>query len=94
MSSFIKEMVKMKIRQLSHQDLLNYSKEYNFSLTEMQSRSIIAYLQTNNLDPFLESDRVKMFNKLAEITDHATASKTIRLFNELISSYGLEYLFK
>lgn len=94
MSLFIKELVKMKLKQLSYQDLLNYSIQYDFSLTKMQAQNIIEYIHTNDFDPFDESDRIKISNELAQITDQATATQANLLFNELISSYGLEYLFE
>lgn len=93
MSSFIKEFAKKKLKQLNHKDLLRYSAEYGFSLTENQAYNIIDYIKTNDFDPFEANERLKMLEDLAQITDEATAIKADRLFNELITSYGLDHLF-
>lgn len=93
MSIFIKEVVKRKLKQISVADLLKYGDQHGFSLTETEAEKIVTYVKTNNIDPFNESDRSRMFQKLTEITDENTANKAQDLFDEIIRSYGLEHLF-
>ena len=93
MSTFIKDLVKRKIKQLSYEDLLYYGEQYGFSLTQTEAKNITIYIKTNTIDPFNENDRKKMFQDLAEITNTDTAEKAQRLFSEIISSYGLDHLF-
>ena len=94
MSIFIKEFVKKKLNQLSYEDLLHYSAQYGFSLTQSEAKNISAYIKTNQLDPFVESDRIKMFEDLAQITDPNTAKKANDLLAQIIRTYGLEHLFQ
>ena len=93
MSIFIKSLVQNKLKQLSYLDLINYGEQYGFSLTQKEAQNIIIYLKSNQIDPFDENDRIKMFDELAQITDLNTARKAQQLFYEIISSYGLEHLF-
>lgn len=93
MSLFIKEFAKKRLQQLTDKDLLQYSQQYGFSLTEPQARNIVTYLKNNDFDPFEESERLKMLQELTHITDQDTADKADKLFHELISSYGLAHLF-
>ncbi|MBY7143364.1 DUF2624 domain-containing protein [Virgibacillus sp. NKC19-3] len=93
MSIFIKELVRQKLKQLSPEDLLQYGKQYGFSLNLSEAQEITAYLKTASIDPFRTADREKMFKELARITNVDTAKKARLLFNELIKSYGVDYLF-
>lgn len=93
MSIFIKELVKNKLKQLSSEELLNYGKQYGFSLSKTEAEQIITYLKQHTVDPFDPYDQEKMFHALAAITDSQTANKAQKLFKEIIQSYGLGHLF-
>ncbi|MFC4558833.1 DUF2624 domain-containing protein [Virgibacillus kekensis] len=93
MTNFIKDMAAKKIKQLSPDDLLHYSKQYGFSISKQQAEQITSYLKTSKADIFNNRQREKMFKDLAKITDAETARKAKKLFNELIRTYGLEHLF-
>ncbi|WP_249871081.1 DUF2624 domain-containing protein [Oceanobacillus saliphilus] len=93
MSIFIKEMVKNKLKNLRPSELLQYSRQYGFQITEKQAREITDYLRVNSPDPFDANTRHEMLKQLAAITDKETALQTQKLFDEIINSYGLGYLF-
>ncbi|GAB3050997.1 DUF2624 family protein [Virgibacillus ainsalahensis] len=93
MSVFIKELVRNKLRQLTPEELLHYSKQYGFSINRTTANNITQYLKTNPVDPFHANGRDKMFQELSRLTDTQTANKAQHLFQEIIKSYGLEYLF-
>ncbi|RYG74714.1 DUF2624 domain-containing protein [Lentibacillus lipolyticus] len=93
MSSFIKQLVTSKLKQLSPDELLHYAHEYNFSISRKQANAITSYLESHTVDPFSSSSRKKMFQELARITDRNTAIKAEKLFKETIKAYGLEHLF-
>ncbi|WP_373892828.1 DUF2624 domain-containing protein [Virgibacillus natechei] len=93
MSNFIKELVRNKLKQLSPDELLQYGKQYGFSLSQSEAQEITAHLKSDSIDPFRAADREKMFRELARITNVDTAKKARLLFNELIKSYGVDYLF-
>ncbi|WP_339228139.1 DUF2624 family protein [Oceanobacillus sp. FSL K6-2867] len=94
MSIFIKEMIKNKLKNIKTDELLHYSQQYGFRLTEAQAQQIALYLRNNTLDPFNRKARQQMFSHLAAITDDQTASKAEQLLYSLVQSYGLEHLFQ
>ncbi|MGJ9456984.1 DUF2624 domain-containing protein [Oceanobacillus sp. CF4.6] len=93
MSMFIKEMVKNKLKNIRTEELLHYSKQYGFKISEKQARLITEYLRKNSPDPFDAASRDVMFVQLAVITDKETAKQAQKLFDEIIRSYGLQHLF-
>ncbi|MDL4841526.1 DUF2624 family protein [Aquibacillus rhizosphaerae] len=94
MNSFMQQMAVKKLKKISVDELLNYSKQYEIPLTKKQAQQITSYLGKTQLDPFEEKDRLQMFKKLAQLTDIKTAQKTQRLFSKLIKEYGVESWFK
>lgn len=94
MSIFIKEIVKNKLKNLTTKELMQYSKQYDFHITEQQARKITNYLQSHSPDPFDSQKRKEMLVELAAITDRETAMKAQNLFEKMIHSYGLQDLFK
>lgn len=81
------------MRQITAEDILQYSGEYGFILTRQQAQEIANYIHNNKIDPFDKNEREKMLHDLSKITDRQTALKANKLFHELIKSYGLEHLF-
>ncbi|MFD1363037.1 DUF2624 domain-containing protein [Lentibacillus salinarum] len=94
MSTFIKQMVNKKIKQLTPDELLHYAQQYNFSISREQAKAITAYLHQIDIDPFDPGFRAKMFKELARMTDKNTADQAQSLFQKIIKSYGIEALFK
>ncbi|WP_068674302.1 DUF2624 family protein [Oceanobacillus sp. Castelsardo] len=94
MSIIIKELVRRKLKQTSDIELLDYSQQYGFSISKEQAKQISNFLKHYNGDPFRHDNRETMFRELANITDLHTAKAARKLLNELIKSYGLEYLFE
>jgi post-segregation antitoxin (ccd killing protein) len=94
MSSFIKQLVRNKLKQVTPDELLHYAKEYHFDITRQQAEKIAAYLKQQPLDPFQNSDRKRMLEDLAKITDVHTARQANSLMVEIVKEYGLEHLFE
>ncbi|MFS0672829.1 DUF2624 domain-containing protein [Ornithinibacillus sp. 179-J 7C1 HS] len=93
MSIFIKQIILNKMRQITPEDVIEYSGQYGFSISRQQATDIATYVRTKRLNPFESKEREKMLQDLSEITDRQTALKANKLFHELIKSYGLEHLF-
>jgi len=94
MSIFIKEIVKSKLKNLTSRELMQYSHQYGFQITEQQAQEITRYLQSHSPDPFDPRKRKEMLEELAVITDKQTAMNAQSLFEKMIHSYGLQDLFK
>lgn len=86
-------MILKKLKQISTEDLLYYSEQYDISLSRKQAAQISAYLQKADFDPFNEEDRMMLFKRLAKITNVETAQKTNRLFKQLTKEYGIDSWF-
>ncbi|WP_077621487.1 DUF2624 domain-containing protein [Sediminibacillus massiliensis] len=93
-NKMLESMVIKKIRQLSTNDLLHYSKQYDIPLTKQQADQIVATLKNETFNPLEENDRMKMFKKLAQITDVKTAQKANKLFRQLTKAYGIDSWFQ
>lgn len=93
MSTFIKEMIKNKIKQLRKEELLQYAQQYGFTLSNIEAQQILHYLQENEFDIFSKKEQEKAFIKLSVITNKTTANKAQKLLEQIISSYGLEDYF-
>lgn len=91
--SMVKKLIKMKIDQLTADELVEHASKYGFMLSKHQAKEIIQYYQTSMNDPFDGDEREKFFKQLSTITDHQTAQKARHLFNEIIQHYSLEHLF-
>ncbi|APC48242.1 DUF2624 family protein [Virgibacillus halodenitrificans] len=94
MSTFIKGLIKNKLKQLTGDELINYGKEYGFAINQTEAKQIINYLHKKPIDPFTSNGREIMFRDLARITNLETARKAQKVFYKLIKSYGVEHLFK
>lgn len=93
MSSFLKEMINHKIKLLTKEELLHYAKQYGLNLSANEAEEILNYVHNNKLDVFSKKEIMKFHQKISEITNLETANKAKRLFEEVITSYGLEHLF-
>ncbi|ASK63174.1 hypothetical protein CFK37_13950 [Virgibacillus phasianinus] len=93
MSNVMKDLITKKIKQISPEELLHYSKQYGFSLTRSEAKQITNYVKNHPFDPFSESDRVAFFKELARMTDMQTTKKAQKLFGEMVRSYGIQSLF-
>jgi len=89
----MKEIIKNKIRQLRTEELLYYANQYGITLTETEAKHILKYVHENNFDIFSLQEIEKFYNKIAEITNPATANKAKSLFLQMVTAYGLEDYF-
>lgn len=93
MDKYIEQIVLQRLKLLTYDELMSYSKAYNFSLTRDEGLTIIHYLQNHEINPFSSFERKRMFNDLAEMTNKETAKQAKHLFENVIREYRLEHLF-
>ncbi|WP_053219156.1 DUF2624 domain-containing protein [Virgibacillus senegalensis] len=93
MNNMVKKMVLNKLKQVSTEDLLHYSKQYDIPVTKKQAEQITAYLKKADFDPFSEKEQMTFFKKLAKITNVETARKANKLFKQLTKEYGVDSWF-
>lgn len=93
MSNIIKNMMLKKLKNITAEEIIHYSKAYHISVSNQQARAIADHLKKHEYDPTDAGDRAKMVKKLAQITDLKTAQACQKLFYKLIKDYHIEHLF-
>lgn len=94
MSTFIKHLIINKLKQLSYEEVIYYSNEYGIYIDEQEAKEIANYFNKEAIDPFNEHDRIKVFNKIAKITNEDIAKKARGILNGLAKSYGFNDIIK
>ncbi len=89
----LKKMILNKLKQVSTEELLHYSKQYDIPITKSQAEQITAYLRKIEFDPFSEQGRMALFKDLARMTNVETAQKANKLFKQLTKEYGVDSWF-
>lgn len=76
------QIVNKKLHNISPEELMNYSAQYNISLTTDQAKKVSALLQSKKVNVFNTSERIQLMKEVAKITGHETAKKVNQLFIE------------
>ncbi|MGD6832228.1 DUF2624 domain-containing protein [Bacillus haimaensis] len=76
------QIVNKKLHNISPEELMNYSAQYNISLTSDQAKKVSALLQSKKVNVFNTSERIQLMKEVAKITGHETAKKVNQLFME------------
>ncbi|AIF66816.1 DUF2624 domain-containing protein [Terribacillus saccharophilus] len=90
MNFIVHKLVLNKLRNLTVDEILEHSQEYQVPLSPVQASQIVQFLRQNRLDPFKEDDRLQMLKALAQITDTQTAQKTHQIFLQLAKEHGIK----
>ncbi|TYS69200.1 DUF2624 domain-containing protein [Sutcliffiella horikoshii] len=76
------QIVNKKLHNITAEELMKYSGEYNISLTLDQAKKVAALLQSKKVNVFNTSERIQLMKEVAKITGHETAKKVNQLFLE------------
>lgn len=76
------QIVNKKLHNITPEELMNYSAQYNISLTTDQAKKVSALLQSKKVNVFNTSERIQLMKEVAKITGHETAKKVNQLFLE------------
>ncbi|GAE91179.1 hypothetical protein JCM21714_120 [Gracilibacillus boraciitolerans JCM 21714] len=93
MNEFTKRIMMNKLKELTAKEVLEYSQKFHLTISKTQAQAITNHLKNSKFDPTISEDRVKMFKKLAKITDMETANACQQLFQKLIKEYRIEHYF-
>ena len=86
------ELIKRRIKLITVEEVLSYSKQYDFSISRPEAIAIVNYLKTTPIES-LQSKK-SLISNLEKLTTVSTAKKAEKLLNQFIKTYGLNYLFK
>ncbi len=76
-------IVNQKIKTITVDELLSYSKQYDISLTKPQAQKAIGYLRTKadkKIDIFDPTERKKLLKEIAKVTSPEVARQLNSLF--------------
>ncbi|MBD8069169.1 DUF2624 domain-containing protein [Bacillus sp. PS06] len=79
------KIVNQKIKTLTVEELLTYSKKYDISLTRPQAQKAVKYLKSKantKIDIFNDEERKKILKEIAVVTSPEVARQLNSLFNE------------
>ncbi|NLP50976.1 DUF2624 domain-containing protein [Bacillus sp. RO1] len=76
------QIVNKKLHNITAEELMKYSGEYNISLTSDQAKKVSALLNSKKVNVFNTSERIQLMKEVAKITGHETAKKVNQLFLE------------
>ncbi|WP_181350128.1 DUF2624 domain-containing protein [Thalassobacillus sp. CUG 92003] len=90
MKNKAQQIITQKLRSLTVDELLTYSKRYNVSISKKEAQHIVQALKSSKEDPFDPKERHIMLKKLASITSPETARQVNRLLHKFAKAYGVE----
>ncbi|WP_240948504.1 DUF2624 domain-containing protein [Bacillus sp. RO1] len=82
MMNIYQQIVNKKLHNITAEELMKYSGEYNISLTSDQAKKVSALLNSKKVNVFNTSERIQLMKEVAKITGHETAKKVNQLFLE------------
>ncbi|UOQ42501.1 DUF2624 domain-containing protein [Halobacillus salinarum] len=94
MVNVLQQIITQKLKQLTVNELMQYSQKYNIPITKEEAAQIIKALKKNKENPFEKEGRKRMLNQLAAITSKDTAKKVNQLLKKLAKEYGVEHWLK
>ncbi|QAS54172.1 DUF2624 domain-containing protein [Halobacillus litoralis] len=90
MKNVAQQFITQKLKQLTVNELLFYSKKYRISISEQEAAAIVKALKKNKENPFDPEGRKRMLKKLASITSKDTARAVNQLLMKIAKEYGVE----
>lgn len=87
-------MITRRLKNITVDELINYSHMYGFFITEDTALDIVYYLRHLSLDPFKTEDLEQIFHDLEKLTDQQTVNRVRLLFEDIIQQYDVQHLFE
>jgi hypothetical protein len=78
------QIVNKKIKSITPEELISYSKNYDIHLTKEEAQKIIHLVRNNKINIFDAKERMKWIKELAKITSPQTAKRANALFLNFI----------
>ncbi|ASS98835.1 MULTISPECIES: DUF2624 domain-containing protein [Geobacillus] len=78
------QLVKQKLKTITPEELVAYSREYGLPITASQAKQILHLARTNDINVFDPEERKKWVRELAKITSPDIARKANELFLKFV----------
>ncbi|MBM7701502.1 DUF2624 domain-containing protein [Metabacillus iocasae] len=82
--NIIQKVVNHKVNNITVNELLKFSKQYNIALTEQQAKALVSIMREKQIDLYNVKERRELIKKIAQVTDTETAKKVNELFQQLM----------
>ncbi|KXG11304.1 hypothetical protein AT864_00387 [Anoxybacillus sp. P3H1B] len=79
------QLLNQKIKTITPEELVSYSRDYNIPLTLEEAEQIIQIARNNKINIFNAQERAKWVRELAKITSPQTAKQANELFMKFTS---------
>lgn len=91
MKNWAQQLVTQKLKSLTVDEVLKYSKKYDIPVSKTEAASIVKALKKNKENPFEHQGRKKMLRTLASLTSKDTAKSVDKLLKKLAKEYGVSH---
>ncbi len=83
--NFIQQIVNKKLNNITTNELLKLSKEYQIPITEEQSQKIVSLIKGKNINIYSHIERIGLIKQIAKVTSPSTAQQVNTLLQNLLN---------
>lgn len=83
--NFIQQIINKKLNNITSNELLKLSKEYQIPITEEQAQKIVSLIKGKNINIYSHTERIELIKQIAKVTSPATAQQVNTLLQNLLN---------
>ena len=83
--NFIQQIVNKKLNNITANELLKLSKEYQIPITEEQAQKIVSLIKGKNINIYSHIERIELIKQIAKVTSPSTAQQVNTLLQNLLN---------
>ena len=83
--NFIQQIVNKKLNNITANELLKLSKEYQIPITEEQTQKIVSLIKGKNINIYSHIERIELIKQIAKVTSPSTAQQVNTLLQNLLN---------
>ena len=83
--NFIQQIVNKKLNNITTNELLKLSKEYQIPITEDQAQKIVSLIKGKNINIYSHIERIELIKQIAKVTSPSTAQQVNTLLQNLLN---------
>lgn len=83
--NFIQQMVNRKLNNITANELLKLSNEYQIPITEVQAQKIVSLIKGKNINIYSHTERIDLIKQIAKVTSPSTAQQVNTLLQHLLN---------
>ena len=83
--NFIQQIVNKKLNNITANELLKLSKEYQIPITEDQAQKIVSLIKGKNINIYSHIERIELIKQIAQVTSPSTAQQVNTLLQNLLN---------